>query len=106
MTAEDILDLINALRLMNPGQRRAFFRLATRKQIRSIEEACLNLIKNPVGVPDGDLARARAHVITIKKLANRDLSYITKRNILQQKGGFLGALLPVLGSLVASFIAK
>jgi hypothetical protein len=79
---------------MSPRQRRGFFKLATPQQMRVFEEACYNLVKN----------KTKKYGGTIKVLALRGNSIKRKRIILSQKGGFLGALLPILASIVTSFI--
>ena len=45
MNLEEFDCLLRALNLMSPRQRRAFFELASIKQMRVFEEACYNLIK-------------------------------------------------------------
>jgi hypothetical protein len=106
MTPEDILCIIKCLQMMSPAQRRAFFDLSSKKQMNVLEEVFLNLLKNPRGVSKAYLAVAKRYSKQIKRLADRNISVQTKRTLLKQRGGFLGALLPVLGSLLAGFITK
>ena len=104
MNPSDVYALLYVISSLNPRQQRAFFQYASREQISAFEEACLNLLKNPVGIKGSNLAWARSKKQTIKKLADRQVTKTAKRKILQQKGGFLAALIPVLASLVSSFI--
>ena len=104
MKFAEVRDLITALTIMKPAQRRAFFELATPKQICVIEEVFLNLLKNPRGLSKQHLATAKRYARRIKRLADYKTATQTKRRILCQRGGFLGALLPILGTLLASFI--
>jgi hypothetical protein len=96
--------LLRALQLMSPRQRRGFFKLATPQQMRVFEEACYNLVKNKKLSKKNLGLLAKKYGSTIKVLALRGNSIKKKRVILSQKGGFLGALLPILASIVTSFI--
>ena len=102
----EIEKLLTALSVMSPRQRRAFFELVNKRQLRMIEEVFLNLLKNPVGIAKKDLATDKKYSEQIKKLANPDIAAKSKKKLLNQRGGFLGAILPILGSLLASFITK
>jgi hypothetical protein len=97
--------LLRALLLMSPRQRRAFFKLASAKQMRAFEEACFNLVKNSK-LNNKDLKKlGSVYGPTIKVLARRDYSIRAKKAILTQKGGFLATLLPVIASIITSLIA-
>lgn len=106
MKLEKISELLTALTIMTPRQRRAFFELATAEQLRMMEELFLNLLKNPVGISKRDLATARKYKSHIQKLANTEISKKRKKRILNQKGGFLTALIPILGSLLGAFLPR
>jgi hypothetical protein len=95
---------LHAFVLMRPKQRRAFFATATREQLKSLQDACLNLLKNPVGLNQIDLAKVRKYKEQIRTISNRYEGVKRKRKILSQRGGFLQTLLPLLVTLVSSFI--
>lgn len=106
MKLEKISDVLTALSVMTQRQRRAFFELATAEQLKIMEELFLNLLKNPVGISKRDLATARKYKNHIQKLASTEIPRNKKKRILNQKGGFLTALLPVLGSLLGAFLPR
>ena len=106
MNPQDVYHFVQMLALMHPRQRRAFFNLATHGQIPVLEEACLNLIKNPIGLSKADLAKARKYKSSDKKLANQNLSAEKKRPKLTQKGGFLNILLPLLGTVITAVLSR
>ncbi len=106
MSPEEFLSLLEALQLMSPRQRRAFFTLATAKQMRTLEEACYNLVKNSKFKSKELNALAKTHGNSIKVLADRSKPKALKRKLLIQKGGFLGAVLPVIASIVMSLISR
>ena len=98
--------LVRALHVMTPRQRRAFFELSSTAQMKAFEEACFNLVKNPKLASKKLRALAGKYGATIKVLAKRSTALKRKRSLLMQKGGFLGALLPVLASIVTSMISN
>ena len=98
--------LMLALNFMNPAQRRNFFRHVTKAQLKPLEEACLNLLKNPTALSDEHLAVARKYKRIIKLLSDRSEKFSYKKAKILQKGGFITALLPILASLLGSFISK
>jgi hypothetical protein len=103
MNLEEFSYLLKALELMSPRQRRSFFQLASVKQMRAFEEACYNLLKNKKISKIKNLSKK--HITTIKVLGRKNYSIKTKKALLVQKGGFLGAILPILASIVTSFIS-
>ena len=106
MNLKDLFCLLRALHLMSPRQRRAFFDLATVQQLRIIEQACYNLLKNPRGLTPNQLRQAKKYSRSIKILARPQFSIDQKRGLLKQRGGFLGALLPLLGTIVSAVISR
>lgn len=106
MNLEEFDCLLRALNLMSPRQRRAFFELASIKQMRIFEEACYNLVKNKNITQKDIKLLAKKYGPIIKVLAQKKFSVKAKKSILTQKGGFLSALLPVLASIVTSLISK
>ena len=106
MGLKEAKHLLFALNFMNAVQRRDFFRRVTKAQLRPLEEACLNLLKNPSTLSDEHLATARKYKRVIKILSDRSESFKTKKLKLVQKGGFITALLPVLASLIGSFLSR
>jgi hypothetical protein len=104
MNLEEFSYLLKALELMSPRQRRSFFQLASVKQMRAFEEACYNLLKNKK-ISKKIKNLSKKHITTIKVLGRKNYSIKTKKALLVQKGGFLGAILPILASIVTSFIS-
>ena len=106
MEPSEVHNSLGFYKFLKPQQRRKFFKSATKSQLKPIEEACLNLLKNPSGLKKADLAKIKKYKSSIKTLSNKNDSLKRKRQVLSQRGGFLTALLPVLASLVSSFIQK
>ena len=106
MNIRDLLCMLRALQLMSPRQRRAFFELASVHQLKVFEQACYNLLKNPRGLTVKQLKEARKYSRNIRILARPNYTIEQKRALLKQRGGFLGALLPLLGTIVSAVISR
>jgi hypothetical protein len=104
MKPAQVLRFLETLSLFSTKQRNAVLRKLSREQLKTLEEACYNLLKNPQGLNGVHLAWARSKKRTLRKLADKQITKKSKQKILTQKGGFLSALLPVLVSLVSSFV--
>lgn len=106
MKPKSIKHFLDFLLCVNLGQRRALYELATQAQVALPEENCLNLIKNLANLTPGDLAKIRWCICTIKHLADHNVPAIRKKNLVQQRGAFLTALLPCLGNVVSAFLTR
>jgi hypothetical protein len=104
MKPADVRAALAFYTFLRPTQRQHFFATASRTQLGALEEACLNLLKNPSGLKKADLARIRKYREKIRVLSAKYETLKSKRKVLTQRGGFLSALLPLLLTLVTSFI--
>jgi hypothetical protein len=104
MKPSEVKSVLRFYVFMKPKQRRVFFATATKHQLRALEDACLNLLKNPRGLKKGDLARVRKYKEQIRMLSSRYEAVKKKRKVLSQRGGFLSVLLPLLTTLASAFV--
>jgi hypothetical protein len=79
--------------------------LASKDQLRGMEEVCVNIIKNTVPLtPEQELICKRwkkpLRLLALKRYPNK------KKKELMQKGGFLGAILPIIASVLGSVLAR
>lgn len=98
--------ILEGLLVMNPGQRWAFFEQATKSQIVILKKASLNQLKNPSGLTKADLAGIQKYKSTIYRLASHTITGHRKEKVLQQRGGFVTALLPLLATVVTSILNR
>ena len=103
---EDVDCLLRALQLMSPRQRNFFLRTMNKDQMRILEVAFFNLATNHRGLSKADERVLSRHKQKIETVASTNYKHTEKRKLLTQKGGFIGALLPILGTLVTSFLTK
>jgi len=87
-------------------QRRKLLKCCNKRQIRAFQEICLNICKKSVPLNDHDIDTCRLWWNKLAKLAARSTTLKAKKKILIQKGGFLPALLPIIGSVLASVLMR
>ena len=74
--------------------------------MKIFEQACYNLVKNPEGISKIQLKKLKHHAKSVKIIAKSEYNLRSKKKALTQKGGFLNILLPILGTLVTTFLNK
>jgi hypothetical protein len=103
MEPSKVKQILSFYLFMTPKQRRLFFETATKSQLEAIENACLNLLKNPLGLNEDVVINVRKYREQIRVISSSSESIQDKKRILTQRGAFLSVLLPVLYELVESF---
>jgi hypothetical protein len=90
---------------LKPGQRKLLLKTCTTEQIKAFEEIAVNIVKNTRGLSPKQLEICRKHQRPLKLLALKRYPAKDKKAILQ-RGGFIGALLPILASVVGGIIGS
>jgi hypothetical protein len=106
MKPQEVYETIGNYLFMSPQQRRAYFSLATTGQLKALEDACLNVLKNPRGLTREELDSLGPYREQIRVLSRKHELIATKRKVLTQRGRFLAILLPILSKMVASFMQQ
>ena len=104
VTAKEVHEFLRLLNTMSPRQRKHFLRTLNKKQMRIIEVAFFNLATNHIRLNKDDEGLLSKYKRSIEAIASRNFNHTEKRKILNQKGGLLPSLLPILGTLVMSFV--
>ena len=103
----DVQQLLAVLDFLTPKQRVHFLKTVGARQMRVFEMACFNLATNCVGhLTEDEISILRKYKTQIELIANKTYTVPEKRKALQQKGGFLPAVLPILGTLLTSFLTS
>ena len=105
-TAKEVYEFLRLLNIKSPRQRKHFLRTLNKKQMRIIEVAFFNLATNHIGLSKDDERLLSKYKRSIEAIASRNFNHTEKRTILNQKGGLLTALLPILKTLVTSFLTS
>ena len=106
VTTKEVHEFLHLLNIMSPRQRKHLLRTSNKKQLRIIEVAFFNLATNHIGLSKDDERLLSKFKTPTEAIASRNFSHTEKRKMLNQKGGLLPALLPILGTLVTSFLTS
>ena len=100
-------DALRFLAKCNPRQRKAVIQHADNGLLDSLCECALNLLKGHVRLNPKQKKKLSIHKQRLRSLSNKKVARKKKKTILNQHGGFVGALLaPVLGTIVSLLLKK
>ena len=101
---------IKVLAKSNPNQRKLLLRGATNQQLKGLFELCLNIIRGNLPLSSTEFHKLKRNRKTLESLASRRVPLYKKREIVNQKGGFIGTVakfaIPLLASIIASKLKK
>ena len=101
---------IKVLARSNTRQRKVLLQGATNQQLKGLFELCLNIIRGNLPINSAEFHRLKRYRKTLESLASRRVPLYKKREIVNQKGGFIGTIakfaLPLLASIIASKLRK
>ena len=90
----------------SPKQRREVLRTASNEQVKSLCECAYNILKRNVPVTPAQLQDLRRHKKLMYMLADRSVPVDAKRRRIQQRGGFIVALLrPIASALLGALLS-
>lgn len=93
----------------NPGKRRSILKKSLPCFTRLICEACLNILKGNLKLPESHYQKLRPHKRFLLSLSKPAVSLSKKKDILiKKKGGaaFLAALAPIALSALSGFLGQ
>ena len=89
----------------HPTQQETLLETAEPDQIRAICECVYNILQGNIYVPEAIKEQLRPHRNILRDIADKKVSYQTKKKLLVQKGGtLLSSLLPIAISGVTSLL--
>lgn len=98
------LSLLQRLaRCKNSRSRKALLEQGGTRLQEAVREVCHNLLEGNIPLTDKSLTRLRRHRHVLRALARKKTS-LKQRVALNQRGGFLAALLPVALSTLVSLV--
>ena len=108
--SKEVLTLIRNFSKLPAKQRRLILKTAPKELIHALSEASLNILKGTVPLTKAKYSKLKRHKASLVKLANPKESLISKRKIVQQRGGFLtallGTILPIAASVIGGLVSK
>ena len=100
-----LMPYVITLKALKPGRRKVLLNMVSKDQVRSLEEVAVNIVKNTVSLSESDARVCRRWRKPLKLLALKRYPVKEKKQLLQQ-GGFFGALLPVIATVLGSLITN
>ncbi len=101
---------IYALAKSSPQRRKTLLKHASNEELKGLFELCLNILRGNLPINRTVFQRLKRHRKIIEDLSNRRIPLYKKREIINQKGGFIGGLatfaLPLLTHLITSALKK
>lgn len=99
----DFLSLLSAS-ARNKKRRDKLIDIGNSGEISAVSECVDNILRGSVPLTKRQLIRLRRHRHALRNLALKRFSIGQKKNILKQKGGIIGAILPLALSALTSLI--
>lgn len=87
-------------------RRKQLLQQATKDELTSLFEICLNIIKGNIPLKPKDLKRFKRHKGLLRTLSDRKVSLQRKKKLVNQKGGFIGSLAAFAIPLLAGLLKK
>jgi hypothetical protein len=95
---------IRKLQRMSKKERKKFLSACCPEFVDTLSECCKNVLKGNVPLKAFQLKKLRRYKKVLRKVASSKASNADRRQLLVQKGGFLGLLLkPLLGIATSLF---
>lgn len=97
--------ILRALHHLTPEQRRLVICKADKSLIHCISECILNVLRGNVTINKSQKKNLKKHAIHLRKLTSRKSTLQGRKKIIVQNGGgLLAALLPVLATVLTQII--
>jgi len=106
VTPREVVILLELIAFLTPRQQNFFLKTLNKKQMRVMEVAFFNLATNHTGLSKKEEKTLSKYKRPVEILASKQYKLGEKRKVITQKGGFWGAILPILGTVVSSFLAS
>ncbi len=106
ITLSDVDFMLRLMQFLTPKQRNFFIQSMNKDQMEVLQMAFFNLATNHRGLSKKDEKILSLYKRKIETIASKNFTLTEKRKILSQKGGFLPVILPILGTLITSFLAS
>lgn len=102
------IPFLHALAKGSQPQRKGILQGAKKDLLETICECALNVLHGNVPLSSSEKRKLKSHKHTLRNLCNRKIALQNKkRKLLNQKGGFLPALIaPIIASLVGDIAVK
>ena len=90
----------------NPKQRKILLSQATKEELATLFEICLNIIKGNIKLNRDHFKKLKRHRRIVRELGDKKVPLKDKKEIITQSGGAIGSVIGTLGSLILPLLAK
>ena len=97
-----LLNLSNS----NNKERKQIIKSASKRKINIILNCIVNVLEKNLNLPQEQLEKLKKFKSVLRRLANKEESIETKKQVLVQKGGFLQFLIPAVISGITSIVSS
>lgn len=87
-------------------RRAQLLEVATKEELTTLFEICLNIIKGNITLNSNNLKKLKRHKGLIRTLSDRKVSLTHKKKLVHQKGRGIGAIIGTIASLVLPLLSK
>lgn len=98
--------LYQSVRKLSEKERILIMKYLNNEGVMRFCELILNILKGKINLKPSQLASLRKYKCVLRYMINKSKPISKKRNLLSQKGGFLGALLGIGASLLPPLIEE
>ena len=87
-------------------RRRMLLKHATKDELMSLFEICLNILRGNLSIKGKDYEKLKRQRHLIRTLADKQVAIKEKKKIVNQKGGFIGTLAAIAVPALAQLLLK
>lgn len=102
---KDFLNLLSKSK-RNKKRRNLLIDIADKEEINALSEIILNALRGNLPLKKKEIKELNKYKHVLRKLIKRTYSIKKKKAILKQKGGFLGAIIPIALSALGSIFGQ
>ena len=103
--AKKSFDKVRLLTLATPSARKQIIQKADREFVDCLSACCNNILKGNVPLTQKEKKKLSTHKQKLRKVAQKTVSLKDKKKIIQT-GGFLGAILGPIASVLGGLFAR
>ena len=97
---------LHLLARSGPQRRKSLLKQATKDELSSLFEICLNILKGNIPLDSKTYKKFKRQSSLLRTLSNKKVSLKRKKRLVNQKGGFIGAIAKFALPLLAGLLTK
>ena len=90
----------------NPKRRKLLLQHATKEELKTLFEICLNIIKKNIPLKQDQFKKLNRYKSLVRELGSKRVTLKRKNQLIHQKGGAIGAVVGTVANLVLPLLAS